>query len=166
MKRVYLSGPITGCSYNGCTDWRKRFAQLIEKDIVPLSPMRGKEYLVTENNIKDAYKSEQCVTNSPTALALSCPAGITAKDRNDVFTCDAMVVYLLGAPKVSIGTVVEFGWADAYRKPIISIIESDGSNVHEHSIVNTVTGFRVPTLEDAAHIVNVLLSNQYALKQQ
>lgn len=166
MKRVYLSGPITGLSYNGCTDWRRHFASLLYSDVVPLSPMRGKEYLAHEGDIKDAYKSGQCVTNLPSAQALSCAQGITAKDRNDVFSCDAMVVYLLGAQKVSIGTVVEFGWADAFRKPIISVIESDGSNVHEHSIVNTVTGFRVPTLNDAANIVNILLSDKLALERQ
>jgi nucleoside 2-deoxyribosyltransferase len=166
MKRVYLSGPITGLSYNGCTDWRRYFASLLKPDVVPLSPMRGKEYLAAEENIKDAYKSEQCVSQSPAALALSCSAGITAKDRNDVFNCDAMVVHLLGAKQISIGTVVEFGWADAFRKPIISIIENDGSNVHEHSIVNTVTGFRVPTLEDAVHLVNILLSDEFAFEHQ
>ena len=28
MKTVYLAGPITGCTYAGCTDWRKHLTNL------------------------------------------------------------------------------------------------------------------------------------------
>jgi len=156
MKRVYLSGPISGLSYDDCTDWRKRFANLLQPDVVPLSPMRGKEYLKSKDTIKDSY----------TAVALSRAEGITAKDRNDVQNCDAMVINLLGAERISIGTVIEVGWADAFRKPIVLVLEPDGTNTHEHCIINTVCGFRVGNIEEAANIVNILLSDQFAITHQ
>ena len=34
-----------------------------------------------------------------------------------------MLVNLLGLEKITLGTMVEYGWADAFRKPIITVIE-------------------------------------------
>jgi len=56
--------------------------------------------------------------------------------------------------------MIEYGWADASRKPIISVIEKEG-NVHDHSIVRELTGFRVETLEDGLHVARALLNYRY-----
>ena len=37
--------------------------------------------------------------------------------------CDVVLMYLIGAKKVSIGTMIEAGWADAYRKPVVLVLE-------------------------------------------
>ena len=46
MKQVYLAGPITGLTFEGCTDWRDyAIASLADNAIKGLSPMRAKEFL-------------------------------------------------------------------------------------------------------------------------
>ena len=57
---------------------------------------------------------------------------------------------------VTIGTMVEYGWADAYRKPVITVIEREG-NVHDHPMVQKITGFRVETLDEGLETVRALL---------
>jgi len=45
------------------------------------------------------------------------PPGAVGRDRFDVQTCDLLLVNLLGATSVSIGTMFELAWTDAWRKP-------------------------------------------------
>ena len=124
-KRVYLAGPITGLSYSGCTDWRKFAKDELKKyGILGVSPMRAKEYLNKEKNISDSYPEK----------ILSCDRGITTRDRFDVMTSNLILVNFLGAKEKSIGTVGEIFWADAFRKPIVTIMEKDG-NPHDHSMI-------------------------------
>ena len=156
MKSIYLCGPISGLSFDECTDWRKYVARRLASDIVPLSPMRGKEYLAKEKAIGDSYED----------TILSSGRAITTRDRNDVMNCDMLMANFLGAQKVSIGSVIEYGWADAFRKPIITIMEADKTNIHEHSILNGVTGFRVSTLDEAVVVANALLSANFAKENQ
>lgn len=73
--------------------------------------MRGKKYLANEKDIKDSYEK----------YPLSCQKGITCHDRMDIMRCDIIIVNFLGAKRVSIGTVMEITWADAWRKPIIIV---------------------------------------------
>ena len=156
-KTVYLAGPITGLSYHDARHtWRHEFTTLLPEHIHALSPMRAKEFLSQEQVLvgdPDMYPEHQMAT----------PSGIVTRDRNDVHTCDAMVACFLGArQRVSIGTVGECFWADAYRKPIIMVIEEangDGQdNIHLHAMLTELAGYRVPTLEEAAHLVTHLLT--------
>lgn len=146
MKKVYLAGPICGLSYDDCTDWRG-FAHkwLAEFDIAGVSPMRFKEHLAGEKDVGSHYEE-----------VMSCSRGITTRDRFDTTECDVVLANLLGAKKVSIGTMIEYGWADAARKPIITVIEKEG-NPHEHGMVRELTGFRVETLEDGLLVAKKIL---------
>ncbi len=42
---------------------------------------------------------------------------IIGRDRADCTRADLIIMNLLGAKKVSIGTMVELGWSDMARKP-------------------------------------------------
>lgn len=144
---VYLAGPIKGLSYDGATTWRED-AQiaLAAVGIVALSPMRFKRYLAGELTIGDSYAD----------FTLSTEQGITTRDRFDVQRCDVVLMNLLGAEKVSIGTMIEAGWADAYRKPVVLVVEDSG-NAHDHCMLRTIAGFRVPTLAAGLDTVAALL---------
>ncbi len=142
---VYLAGPITGTSYETCTNWRAEVAKKLPSYIHAVSPMRDKEYLSTERAISNDY---------PTPL--SCQKGITARDRFDVMSRDAILVNLLGAERVSIGTVMEIAWADAMRKPIIVCMEP--FNIHQHAMIKEVASFVVDNLDDAIKIAKTVLS--------
>ena len=141
---VYLAGPITSLSYGETTDWRELAARLLAPHILAYSPMRGKDYLAGEDSVRDHY----------TEYALSTPKLITLRDRRDAMTCDLMLVNLLGAKKVSIGTMIEIGWADAQRTPIIAVI--DEGNPHEHGILQQIV-FAVDNLESAVILAKGLL---------
>jgi nucleoside 2-deoxyribosyltransferase len=135
---VYLAGPISGESFAGASDWRD-FAteRLATAGIIALSPLRHKTYLAEEKSIQDSYSE----------FALSTAQAITARDRFDVQRCDVVLMYLVGAKKVSIGTMIEAGWADAFRKPVVLVLEDPTQKVlHEHERLTTICGFRATNL--------------------
>ena len=125
---------------------------MLPPHIIPLSPMREKDALMGVDEMQgdpDMYPSN----------ALCAPSGIISRDHNDVKNCDVMVACFLGMSerKSSIGTCVEFGWADAYRKPVVMVIE-DKDNIHNHAFLTEIAGFRTNNLEEAAQIVKCLLT--------
>lgn len=148
MSLVYLAGPITGLSYGEATDWRSYAIQSLAKEnIKGLSPLRCKEYLMLEKKIAQKYDS----------FVLSTGKGITTRDRWDCLRCDVLLVNLLGAEKVSIGTMMELGWASSNNKPIVLCIEDQG-NIHDHAMVREVCGFAVNSLDHGLEIVKTLFA--------
>lgn len=151
---VYLAGPITGLSYQGCTDWRqKSIEHLGSFGIQGLSPLRGKEYLKHDTNISDNYDHSE----STLIAAMSGQRGIYYRDKFDCERADIVLVNLLGAARVSIGTVMEIAWAAANNTPVVLVMETEG-NVHEHSMLREASAFRVDNLDDALHIVTAILA--------
>ena len=150
---VYLSGPITGCTYEGCTDWREYAAQiLISVGIQAISPMRAKNYLKKlENPIISGHGREYAHMG-----VFSTPQAVVARDRFDTQRADIVLMNLLNADRISVGTMVELGWADAARVPVVGIIEPQ-NNIHDHMFVNQLIGFRVATLDEGLHVVRATL---------
>ena len=60
------------------------------------------------------------------------------------------------ATEISIGTMIEYGWADAFRKPIITVMENEG-NVHDHNFVKELSGFVVEELDEGIFIAKSIL---------
>lgn len=149
MFKVYLAGPITGTSYDDCTDWRESVSNILEdstdQKIVCYSPMRGKEFLKDEENVEDCYELS----------AIASSRGIITRDYNDCKTSDLILVNLLNAKRVSIGTVMEIAWAKAFQIPVICVI--DIGNPHSHSFIDECVGFKVDNLQDAMYIAKVVL---------
>jgi len=150
--QVYLAGPITGLTYDGAEDWRGHVRRELERvGVTGLSPLRAKEFLrgipALTADCKE-YGKLNC---------MSSPRGITTRDRRDATTCDVLFVNLLGAKIVSIGTVMEIAWADAYRIPIVVAMEETG-NPHEHAMIAESIGFRVATLDEAIHVTKAILA--------
>lgn len=151
-RTVYLCGPITGLTYGDARhSWRKHFPSLLPEHIFCLSPMRGAE-LMHKNQVlmpKAEYDSQHIIEN---------PRGILTRDENDIRTCDLMVANFLGAPKPSIGSICEFGMARVLRKPVVLVMEKDGSNVHTHGFITEIACYWVDSLEDAAEVTTTLLT--------
>lgn len=147
--KVYLAGAISGLTYDEGQDWRVNAAQALARvGINGYSPLRAKDYLRSVGTIEQSY----------TVNPLSTDRGIQTRDRWDVQTADAVLFNLLGAKRVSIGTMIEFGWADAHRKPVVVVMEKAG-NIHEHPMVRECTGFRVETLEEGIFILDRILNH-------
>lgn len=132
----------------GATDWREQFKQNLNNvapQIKCLSPMRGKHYL---QDVKDI----QATGNEKLGI-LSGGHQIVTRDYADTTTSDMIIVNLLGATKVSIGTMFEIAWAFSKHIPIVLVIEDDLENIHSHSMLFAMCGYRVNNLDDALTIV-------------
>jgi len=174
--KIYLAGPITGCTFGECTDWRNQFEDLVNTRTVQngpgrggkahafkndanfiqcLSPMRGKDYLKDAGVIDQDYPEH----------VMSCSRGIMTRDYYDCTRVDLVVANLLLTDeqiyggqtlKVSIGTAMEIAWAYHARIPVIAVMEPSG-NPHDHPMIREAIGFRVTSLEQAAHTVRMIL---------
>ncbi len=148
MNTVYLAGPITGLSYNGTTEWRQQAMDALSvMGIQGLSPMRHKDYLLNVTTIEDSYESS----------VMSSQRGIYARDKFDCHRADLVLVNLLGAKKVSIGTVMEIAWAAANDVPVVLVMEAEG-NIHEHAMLREACPFRVTTLDAALQVTVAILA--------
>lgn len=145
---VYLAGPVKGLSYGASMNWREYAKKELAKyDIIGVSPMRAKEFLASEQVLTDRYDALNVLASS---------TGITVRDQWDVRRSTLFLANLIGAEQITIGTMIEYGWASAYDKPIITVIEKQG-NLHDHSILRRLTGFRVETLDEGLHVARALL---------
>lgn len=154
---VYLAGPITGKDYCSATDWRLDFSKNIKSinpSINTLDPMRGKSYLASLKDIP--------ANGNEKFGFLSGGKAILARDYADVHNSDIIVVNLLGADRVSIGTLFECAWAFSAKIPLILVIEDtvDGKEVNPnaHSMLLAMPGYRVSSLSDAETIVAAFFS--------
>ncbi len=144
-KLVYLAGPISDIAKVEGTSWRKHFSGLLKPDIRCLSPTRDEvdstaDYPFTMQKLHHGKSS-------------------VARDRMDVMRCDLVVANFVGARRISIGSVGEIFWADAYRKPVVLIIEEDKKNPHFHLFILELAAWRFPSLAEAAKKVNLILSD-------
>lgn len=140
--RVYTAGPITGTTYKGCTGWRDYVEKKLTDFFEVLSPMRNKAYLEKEHQIQDHYNQY-----------LSTPDGIMCRDMWDIERCDILLANVLGAQKVSIGTVMEITLAWWLRKPVILAIDN---NIHTHAMLSKASNFIVNDLDTAINIIQGL----------
>lgn len=153
MKSVYLAGPITGCSYGECVDWREYAIEQFSPVVKAFSPMRAKEFLKEYATLPATdYEYVTKKYDSPFINDYQ----IVTRDRNDVLTCDAVLMNLLDAPQISIGTMVELGWADAFRKPVILVWDHE-KNKHYHGFVKALAPVQVTSLEDGIKAMKILL---------
>ncbi len=149
---VYLAGPIANTQRAEAVGWRFEATNALrERNIEALSPMRAKERLA-RNDIGDnfhKYEDEGVFFTS---------RGIMTRDRNDVIRCDALLVNLLGARKLSAGTVMELAWADILRKPVVVAIEAEGNPHDNHPMIHEAIPFRVTSLDEAIDAVATILN--------
>jgi len=145
--KVYLAGPITGYDYGTVTSWRDDVKDhLKEHGIQGYSPMRGKSYLSKEEMIADSYSD----------YTMSSITGINVRDYNDCKTSDAILVNLLGASKVSIGTVMEIAWARAFQIPVVIIMGK--GNIHEHGMLS-FGNIIAPTIDEGVEAIIQILKS-------
>lgn len=147
-KSVYLAGPITGLTYSTAIDWREEAYHVFANvGIDAYSPLRSKTYLLEETSLQDTYED----------TVMSSQRGIYARDLYDCRTKDGLFVNLLGAKRISIGTVMEIAWAAAYEKPIVLVMEKDGSNLHDHAMIREACPLWTDTLAEGYHVMKSLL---------
>lgn len=147
-KCIYLSSPISGLTYEASRfGWQQEVAKQLEEFPIDLySPMRGKSHLSKDNYMNPVGGNDHIFSTSKS---------ITNRDRNDCLNADLVFCNLLNAKQVSIGCMIELGWADALRIPIVTIMEK--TNIHNHSIVNEISSFIVNDLDSGIDVVKQVL---------
>ena len=144
--KVYLAGPISGCSWDEATAWRREAPEV--SSIKYLSPLRGKIYLKNEDAIKSSY----------TDHILSTVQGILSRDFYDVRSCDLVVANLTYGDRVSIGTIVEVTMALENHKPVILVIDRDDSPYHHCFISQRESVMVVRDLDTAWMVMKQILA--------
>jgi nucleoside 2-deoxyribosyltransferase len=161
-KRVYLAGPIAGLTYEEATySWREKVINQLggmyylgeDNDVAEAvnvqcyTPMRGKIFLKGTGTVigKQGYEDHP----------MSSMQGIIGRDRNDVMNADLVFMNVHGAKAVSIGTTVELGWADAFRKPIVLILDKGG--MHDHAFYKGLATYVCDSLEQGIECAKALL---------
>jgi nucleoside 2-deoxyribosyltransferase len=144
---VYLAGPVTGLTYAEAVGWRSAAASYLRQHgITALSPLRGTHFLADLGVLRDQYLDTHPLVSA---------RAITAQDRWDCQRADIILVHLLGAERVSIGTVLELAWADAAGKPIVAVMEASG-NPHDHPMIRELIGWRLEALQPALEMIVTL----------
>lgn len=164
VKRVYLAGPIAGLNHSEATyNWRKDVYKKLSGEhwtehdssayatrIECYSPMRGKKFLA------DMMGDNKLGTHAYHQQAISTPNAIVGRDREDVKQADLIFMNLLGAKERSIGTIVEMGWADAFRVPVLLCMEKEG-NIHEHLFMRQMATYVVDNVDEGVFIAKHFL---------
>ncbi len=147
---VYLSGPISGLTYDDADNWRNLAKLTLERNsrIECLDPLRCKEFLRLEGEISP---------NDNYGNYIASDEFIGTRDHWDTTRCDLMLVNLLGAKTVSIGTVLEIGMAYATGVKIFVVMGRTG-NVHEHCMIRNYTTMRFSEMESACAAIKAMFS--------
>jgi len=156
-RTVYLAGPIRGCTYKGCTEWRKEVTKnLAAYGITCFSPLRGRTYLKDDEVIKEAYPD----------YAVSTAKAIVSRDRFDCLNSSLLFVNLLGAgDKASLGTMFEIAWASLQHKPIVLVMEAE-NNIHVHPFVTELCTFWASNLDEGCKLVRHILLPEGAIEKK
>ncbi len=149
MRLIYLSGPICGLTHDDAVHWRDVAVSLFKDGITGVCPLRGKMNMLGKEPIGNH-------TSAGATHPMLTSRGITARDRMDVQNCDAMLVWASGMNRdsISCGTMIEMGWADLLRKPIIWADYDTDGYAARHPMVRDLISYKVRTLEEAAEIIN------------
>ena len=131
MTKVYLAGPMEGCSDDEMLVWRRAATLSFNEGIKAISPVRIDSKFTT---------------------------AIITQNQYDVKECDVTLAYLpksISDRRCSYGTICEIAWAHAQNKPVV--IVSDDPYVHDHPVIQEI-GVHFDELNTAVEYINQLLT--------
>lgn len=123
MKTGYLAGGITGLTYEEATGWRREIIEAYP-DIRWLDPLRGTTHLAPTNG------------DTPLPSDFEGSEDPVWRDLQDIRQSDFILMNLMWAPRASIGTMCELGYAYNQGVPCHVALEEHG--VHDHLFVRAL----------------------------
>lgn len=158
---IYLSGPIGQTDFAGASNWYRRVREALSPDIRLFMPMRFAWHLEGSKGEIGSHTPETPVLDIPAEHRrhdeiFGTRAAIAGADRFDCQRADLVLMNLEQATRVSIGCMIEAGWADAARVPII-LVAQPGNPHAGHPILEHLATWRVRTLEEACAVVRLVL---------
>lgn len=144
--RIYLCGPITGLTIKEASEYRDKIKEMFaETGILTLDPMRGKYHIESDEPIC----AVGYVSGSHDDKA------IVKRDKHDVMNCALMLADFTNSKQISIGSMVEFGWADAMGIPIVTVLPK--GNLHDHCFVRQLSTYVVEDIEEAVQLALTII---------
>jgi nucleoside 2-deoxyribosyltransferase len=150
--KVYLAGPIQSLTYDESEDWRNLVIASMPSDIVCYSPLRSKQFLRAYGVLGEGGEGADTYPESPLATS----RGIMSRDHMDCSKADLVLCNLMGAKRVSIGTMFELAWTFSYRVPLVVCMEPKG-NMHDHPMVRESINFRAQSVEEGIELTKAIL---------
>jgi hypothetical protein len=136
---VYLAGPISGCTFDECVDWRKAIKQkFADIGIDAFSPMRGASPVQHSIGFTEGVEYAHTGVKSRSRFI--------TRDHYDATQRNVLFVNLLGAKTVSIGTVMEMAHGPMRSDAQSSCAMENQGNPHEHMMIQR--GDRFPRADD------------------
>jgi nucleoside 2-deoxyribosyltransferase len=121
MFSIYLSRPLTGCSYEEVTAYYDAKEELLRRlGYLTLCPLP----------IKDFLRLRWFRAEDDRGFPVTRNHAIIERDRWMVNKADILLLDLIGARAVSIGCVMELAWAHDRGKHTVVVLEDE--NVHQH----------------------------------
>jgi len=111
--KVYLAGPVSGCTYRRATEWRLAAIRLLAaRGIEALDPMRAQQVLA------DTFGHDLRPLTE-----LACADDVARRDFDDVDAADALLVDFDEGPPgtLSVGTACEIAYAAGLGKPLFVV---------------------------------------------
>jgi len=140
---AYLAGPMTGMTLEHVQTWRRKArASLEDAGFVVLDPARGLMFLEPESVVQDAYEDEFTENKHV----------VFTRDKFDATRADILFVNLKHATRISIGTMMEMGWAHLSGRFVVTVIEKEG-NPHMHAFVREASSIMFDDPEDACDYI-------------
>lgn len=155
MGVVYLAGGIAGLTGAEARRWRDTARECFQVyGLEVRDPMRDSwafhdDYVISPDF--NDYKNLSMFLSS---------RAIMSRNFNDIRQSEVLLVNLLGAPRPSLGTVMELGWAYALQKPTVVVMENSGNPHDAHPMICEATDVRVSNLADGIRAVAVLLGKR------
>jgi nucleoside 2-deoxyribosyltransferase len=146
-KRVYLCGPISGLTIKEAEFKRGQVEDLFSDSMIEIvNPMRGKYHINGDEPISPKGFHSKAFNDK----------SIIKRDRYDVTTSDLIFADFRDSTRVSIGSMVEFGWADIKNIPVVTVMHEN--DFHDHAFVHEISTHVVNNVEDAIYLSKLLLN--------
>lgn len=135
---------MTGLTKKAATEWRRESRETLEEaGLTVLDPTRGLTFLESNEVIQECYDFEGSTENAHTVFEI---------DKFDATRAGILLVNLLTAPKISIGTVIEMAWAHLSGTFVVTVMEDVG-NPHDHPFIRKLSSVIFHSPEDACSYI-------------
>lgn len=151
IPKVYLAGPIAGCSWDEAMDWRAYTRDWLENayDVEVVNPLRCEEYLQGSKKLPST-NAEWAALSKPTSNAHA----ITVRSHWDAIRVDVVLANFKLAETVSLGSCFELAWAWSARVPCVVVLDK----LHDHPFVRETAYVVVDSLDEAIESTLKLLN--------
>lgn len=139
---AYLCGPVTGMTFEKASELRNR----VEKRLAPhnircINPMRALTFLRGGGPISGTGREYK-------DTAIANPKTIIALNMWDVCRSDLLIIILIGATRVSVGSVAEEWTAFSVDKPLAAALDPKEGNPHDHLHVTSIIDLKTYSIEE------------------